>query len=129
MGGRGAGGAGSAAGLGFNSDTGLAPAGRHAALLVGLLPPKRAPPACFLCTTLQSASDPPTPSPLPGCLLHPRQLLGLASSVLLLQALEAAGHPEAAIPAWAAAHSVHVALRYVALRSLRFPWPNQVGAC
>lgn len=58
----------------------------------------------------------------------PLQLLGLASSVLLLQALEAAGHPEAAIPAWAAVHSVHVALRYASLRALRFPWPNQVGA-
>ena len=43
----------------------------------------------------------------------------------LLQALEAAGQPEAVIPAWAAVHAVHVSLRYVALRSLRFPYPNQ----
>ncbi|PRW60390.1 UPF0420 isoform X4 [Chlorella sorokiniana] len=53
------------------------------------------------------------------------QLLGLASSVALLRTLEAAGQPELVVPAWAAAHGVHVALRYVALRALRFPYPNQ----
>lgn len=56
------------------------------------------------------------------------QLLGLASSVALLTLLEAVGQPEAVVPAWAAVHSVHVALRYVALASLRFPYPNQVRA-
>lgn len=55
------------------------------------------------------------------------QLLGLASSVALLRTLEAVGQPELVVPAWAAAHGVHVALRYVALRALRFPYPNQVG--
>lgn len=59
------------------------------------------------------------------CLL---QLLGLASSVALLHTLEAVGQPELVVPVWAAAHGVHVVLRYVALRALRFPYPNQVGA-
>lgn len=56
------------------------------------------------------------------------QLAGLAASVALLQLIESAGRPELAVPAWAAVHSVHVALRYVALASLRFPWPNQKRA-
>lgn len=61
------------------------------------------------------------------CLPCLPQLLGLASSVALLRSLEAIGQPELVVPAWAAAHGVHVALRYVALRALRFPYPNQVG--
>lgn len=44
----------------------------------------------------------------------------------LLHVLEAIGQPEAVVPAWAAAQGVHVALRYVALRALRFPYPNMV---
>ena len=56
------------------------------------------------------------------------QLAGLAASVLLLQWLEAGGRPEAVIPTWAAAHSLHLALRYAALRTLRFPYPNQKRA-
>lgn len=55
------------------------------------------------------------------------QLLGLASSVALLTALEAVGHEEAVVPAWAAVQGVHVALRYAALASLRFPYPNQAS--
>ncbi len=126
MGGRGAGGAGSVAGL---ADTGLGACG-PACSLAGWAPAtiKRSPSLPPLYHN-QHCFRPPNTFALPGCLLQLGQLLGLASSVLLLQALEAAGHPEAAIPAWAAAHSVHVALRYVALRSLRFPWPNQVGSC
>ena len=56
------------------------------------------------------------------------QLAGLAASVALLQLLQAAGRPELAVPAWAAVHSAHVALRYAALAALRFPWPNQKRA-
>ena len=56
------------------------------------------------------------------------QLAGLAASVLLLQWLEAGGRPEVVIPTWAAAHSLHLALRYAALRTLRFPYPNQKRA-
>jgi len=52
------------------------------------------------------------------------QLIGLAASVALLTALEAAGTPEAVIPVWAGVHATHVALRYSAVTQLRFPWPN-----
>lgn len=55
-------------------------------------------------------------------------MLGLASSVALLTLLEATEQPEAVIPAWAAVHGVHVALRYTALAALRFPYPNQARA-
>lgn len=59
--------------------------------------------------------------------LHPPlQMLGLATSVAVLRALEAANQPEALIiPIWALVHAVHVVLRYRALSALRFPYPNQ----
>ena len=52
------------------------------------------------------------------------QMAGLAASVGVLRSLENAGVPEAVVPVWAAIHMVHVALRYVALQKLRFPYPN-----
>jgi hypothetical protein len=52
------------------------------------------------------------------------QLVGLAASVAVLSLLDVLGMPEAVVPTWAAIHGVHVALRYNALRKLRFPWPN-----
>jgi hypothetical protein len=52
------------------------------------------------------------------------QLLGLAASVGLLSALEAARAPAAVVPLWACIHAAHVSLRYVALSQLRFPYFN-----
>jgi hypothetical protein len=52
------------------------------------------------------------------------QMTGLALSVALLSFLEATGTPEAVVPIWAGIHSIHVALRYQALKQLRFPFPN-----
>jgi hypothetical protein len=37
---------------------------------------------------------------------------------------EATGTPEAVVPIWAVIHSIHVALRYQAMKQLRFPFPN-----
>jgi hypothetical protein len=52
------------------------------------------------------------------------QMVGLALSVGLLSVLESVGVPEVVIPLWAGIHSSHVFLRYIALRQLRFPYPN-----
>ena len=52
------------------------------------------------------------------------QMAGLAASVALLSAVEAAGTPEAVVPLWAGIHSLHVVLRYYALTKLRFTYPN-----
>lgn len=52
------------------------------------------------------------------------QMAGLAASVGVLRSLESAGVPEAVVPVWAVIHMVHVALRFVALQKLRFPYPN-----
>lgn len=52
------------------------------------------------------------------------QMTGLAASVALLSFLEATRTPEAVVPIWAAIHSIHVALRYAAMKQLRFPFPN-----
>ena len=52
------------------------------------------------------------------------QMVGLAASVALLSMLDAMGTPEAVVPAWAAVHAAHVALRYYALTVLRFPFAN-----
>lgn len=60
---------------------------------------------------------------LPGA----AQLLGLAASVVALQALEAAGSPDTVVPVWMAVHAVHCYLRYAALSSLLFPYPNQAS--
>lgn len=52
------------------------------------------------------------------------QMAGLAMSVALLTAVEAAGTPEAVVPLWAGIHALHVTLRYYALTKLRFTYPN-----
>jgi hypothetical protein len=52
------------------------------------------------------------------------QMTGLAASVAILSFLETTGTPEAVVPLWAGIHSLHVALRYAAMKQLRFPFPN-----
>jgi len=56
------------------------------------------------------------------------QMVGLAASVALLSLLEAAGAPDAVVPAWTVVQLSHVALRYAALKQLRFPYPNMKRA-
>ncbi|KAK9788157.1 hypothetical protein WJX73_001836 [Symbiochloris irregularis] len=57
------------------------------------------------------------------------QLTGLASSVAILRAIEASHVPIAVLPAWGAAQSAHVILRYFSLRTLQFSFLNQKRAC
>ena len=56
------------------------------------------------------------------------QMVGIAASVAVLGALDAADMQQAVIPLWAGVHALHVALRYQALTTLRLPWPNQKRA-
>ncbi len=53
------------------------------------------------------------------------QLTGLACSVAVLRALQPLDSAEAVLAVWLAVHSVHVVLRWQALSSLTFPYPNQ----
>ncbi|GAB4822423.1 hypothetical protein N2152v2_009469 [Parachlorella kessleri] len=54
------------------------------------------------------------------------QLLGLAASVATLKALDLTGQPaDFVVPVWAAVQGTHIVLRYKALSTLRFPYPNQ----
>ena len=52
------------------------------------------------------------------------QLLGLLTSVAFLSAIDGTNQWEIVVMAWAAVHSVHVGLRYVALSTLRFDTVN-----
>lgn len=53
------------------------------------------------------------------------QLTGLACSVAVLRALQPLDSAQAVLAVWLAVHSVHVVLRWQALSSLTFPYPNQ----
>lgn len=53
------------------------------------------------------------------------QLVGLAASVALLNGLENSGQGgDLIVPLWVGVHTVHVTIRYLALRTLEFPYPN-----
>ncbi|KAL0040071.1 hypothetical protein WJX79_005107 [Trebouxia sp. C0005] len=57
------------------------------------------------------------------------QLIGLALSVALLNAIDATGDPTNAVWAWVAIQSVHVALRYKSLSVIQLPTLNQKRSC
>lgn len=52
------------------------------------------------------------------------QLIGLGASVGVLSVLDGTGNPGIIIPVWVVVHGIHVGIRYLALKKLRFPWLN-----
>ena len=57
------------------------------------------------------------------------QLIGLALSIALLNAIDRTGDPTNAVWAWGAIQSVHVALRYKSLSVIQLPTLNQKRSC